>query len=318
MYKRLELHNHTTESDASLTCRDLLDWMIADKADGFALTDHNTISGHPKMRQLLAEPASDSRIQCVYGMEYTTYYGHILCLNLREYVPWENINRNHPELLFEAVHQKGALAGIAHPYSYGYPFARGCRFEMEIRDYSCVDFIEIFNDLESLHEVNEKGLLLWEDLVLSGWPIAMTCGMDLHGRWDMQDQFATFIRGLPGGDISAELETAICTQKTCISKGPILEIHMDPSNETLRFSVTDTGKPGSTHRDLSDYLVTLKTSCQTYTVVPDQEFPLKKLERAGYVIPKLYAGTTELEDLLCVAPVLDLTGKSTGKENDTP
>ena len=32
-------------------------------------------------------------------------------------------------LLFQAIRDKNALAGIAHPYSYGYPFARGCRFE---------------------------------------------------------------------------------------------------------------------------------------------------------------------------------------------
>ena len=164
MYKRLELHNHTTESDASLTCEDLLRWMEADQVDAFGLTDHNTISGHPKMQKLLLE--NSSGIQCIYGMEYTTYYGHILCLNLKEYVPWETIDRRRPELLFQAIRDKNALAGIAHPYSYGYPFARGCRFEMELTDYSCVDFIEIFNNPEPLRQVNEKGLLLWEDLEL--------------------------------------------------------------------------------------------------------------------------------------------------------
>ena len=81
-FLRLELHNHTTESDASLSCQDLLDHMAADGVDAFALTDHNTISGHPKMKALLEE--TPNSIQCIYGMEYTTYYGHILCLNLRE------------------------------------------------------------------------------------------------------------------------------------------------------------------------------------------------------------------------------------------
>ena len=113
MYKRLELHNHTTESDASLTCEDLLRWMEADQVDAFGLTDHNTISGHPKMQKLLLE--NSSGIQCIYGMDYTTYYGHILCLNLKEYVPWETIDRRRPELLFQAIRDKNALAGIAHP-----------------------------------------------------------------------------------------------------------------------------------------------------------------------------------------------------------
>lgn len=50
MYKRLELHNHTNESDAVFTCKELTDFMVADQVDAFALTDHNTISGHCKIK----------------------------------------------------------------------------------------------------------------------------------------------------------------------------------------------------------------------------------------------------------------------------
>ena len=160
MYKRLELHNHTNESDAVFTCKELTDFMVADQVDAFALTDHNTISGHCKIKNYLKEHPQP--IAFIPGMEYTTYYGHILCLNLTEYVPWENINRHKPELLFRAAREKGALVGVAHPYSFGWPFAQGCRFEMTITDYSCCDFIEIFNNPEPLHEVNEKGVKLWE------------------------------------------------------------------------------------------------------------------------------------------------------------
>lgn len=95
MYKRLELHNHTNESDAVFTCKELTDFMMADHVDAFALTDHNTISGHYKIENYLKEHPQP--IAFIPGMEYTTYYGHILCLNLTEYVPWEistNTNRN--------------------------------------------------------------------------------------------------------------------------------------------------------------------------------------------------------------------------------
>ena len=161
MYKRLELHNHTNESDAVFTCKELTDFMVADHVDAFSLTDHNTISGHYKIENYLKEHPQP--IAFIPGMEYTTYYGHILCLNLTEYVPWENINKHKPELLFQAAREKRALVGVAHPYSFGWPFAQGCRFEMTITDYSCCDFIEIFNNPEPLHEVNEKGVKLWED-----------------------------------------------------------------------------------------------------------------------------------------------------------
>ena len=166
MFKRYELHNHTTQSDANITCRELVDHMLADRVDCFAITDHNTTSGQPIIRRILGE--EDLPIRCAYGMEYTTYYGHIVCPVLERYVPWDSIDRRRPELLFRACKEAGAVTGVAHPFSYGDPFARGCRFEMEITDFSDVDYIEIVNNPEPLHEVNEPGILWWESLVLEG------------------------------------------------------------------------------------------------------------------------------------------------------
>lgn len=300
MYKRLELHNHTTESDASITCRELVEYMVSDHADAFAITDHNTISGHRKIRKLLAE--EHFPIQCIYGMEYTTYYGHILCLNLEEYVPWEDINIHHPELLFQAARAKGALVGIAHPYSFGHPFARGCRFDMKVTDYSCVDFIEIFNNPEPLHEVNERGLQLWEDLVLSGEKLAMTCGMDLHGKWSMANQYATFIEGEPEGDISRELTEAIKNQKTCISRGPVLSGNI--SEGKLTFTLTETGKPGYQHDSRLPYLVSVRSAGHTITKPLGETFLMEEFDQDPVLIPKLFKGDTSLENLICVGSAL--------------
>lgn len=304
MYKRLELHNHTTESDSSLSCSELLEYMINDRVDAFALTDHNTISGHAKMKALLSE--TNAPIACIYGMEYTTYYGHILCLNLAEYVPWETIDKNHPELLFAAARQKGALAGIAHPFSFGEPFARGCRFEMNVTDYSVVDFIEIFNNPEPLYEVNEPGLLLWENLVLAGKRLAATCGMDLHGAWSMADQYATFIEGEPGGDVAAELESAVRNQRTWVSRGPILTARLLPDAGCLKLTVVPSGKPGFT--DKGCYLAACKTRTDTVTApVRTGEtltLPLSRFRDADVIIPKLYGENTDVSQLLCVSPAI--------------
>lgn len=305
MYKRLELHNHTTESDASITCRELLELMEADCVDGFALTDHNTISGHRKMKELLAQPGRS--IQCIYGMEYTTYYGHILCLNLKEYVSWETINLHRPELLFQAVRKTGALAGIAHPYSYGYPFARGCRFEMQVTDYSFVDFIEVFNNPEPLHEVNEKGLLLWEHLVFEGIPIARTCGMDLHGYSPMKGQYATFITGMPKGDTAVELQDAIHSQNTWISKGPLLETVYRREDDCFSFRLVSTGKPGYTVKSASGYVVSLKTKDGSVCCRLDDIIPRSALNGADIVIPGLYESDTKLCHLVCASPVIKLS-----------
>jgi hypothetical protein len=308
MYKRLELHNHTTESDSSMTPLELTEFMLSDQVDAFAITDHNTISGHRKIAALLEE--NNFPIQCIYGMEYTTYYGHILCLNLKEYVSWENVNLHKPELLFLAAKEKKALVGIAHPFSYGHPFARGCRFDMKITDYTSIDFIEIFNNPEPLHEVNERGLLWWESLVLEGKKLAFTCGMDLHGRWEMKNQYATFIKGEPEGDISKELEAAILTQNTWISKGPLTECKIDDKRKQLTFTIVDTGKPGYIHPAEAPYYLTLRTKKGILTKQFDRKTPLTvdyiELQNETVILPKLYHQDTEIENLLAVAPVIYL------------
>ena len=50
MYKRLELHNHTNESDAVFTCKELTDFMVADQVDAFALTDHSPYPDIAKLK----------------------------------------------------------------------------------------------------------------------------------------------------------------------------------------------------------------------------------------------------------------------------
>lgn len=310
MLKRLELHNHTTESDGGMTCRELAAYMEADGVDAFALTDHNTISGHEKMRRILNE--TNGSLSCIYGMEYTTYYGHILCLNLKDYVPWETIDRRHPEQLFSAVRKKGALAGIAHPFSFGAPFAKGCRFEMELTDYSCLDFIEIFNDYEPLHPVNEPALHWWESLVLAGHPIAATCGMDLHGRLPFAGQYATYIEGQPEGMIARELETAIKGRRTWVSKGPLLLTEVDGPKGLLRFSIVQTGKNGYDASGHPPYYMELKTRKEAIIRQIQEhkslELPLSALGGEQVAIPKLYEADVTIENLLCTAPAVKLCG----------
>ena len=301
MLKRYELHNHTTQSDAGITCEELIDLMVRDRVDVFALTDHNTVSGHRIVRKRLEELGHP--IQCVYGMEYTTYYGHILCLNLSRYVPWDSIDRHCPEKLFEACRRAGALTGVAHPFSYGDPFARGCRFEMEIRNFSSVDFVEIFNNSEPLHEVNEKGLKWWEQLTLEGKRLAVTAGMDLHGAWDMSMRFATYAEGEPGGDPAQELTRAIRSQHTWISKGVLPRWTL--TDEGCAFTLEDVQKPG--YAAHGPYILSLTTK-EGERLYPIGSEPLllsnEALGSADVLIPKLYAQTPEIENLVGVAPVI--------------
>ena len=287
-FKRLELHNHTVESDGSLTCQELTEYLAADHVDAFAITDHNTTSGQKKIEQLLEE--KHYPISLIRGMEYTTYFGHILCLNLAKYVPWNSIDQHRPELLFEAAREKGALVGIAHPFSYGDPFARGCRFEMTISDYSKVDFIEIFNNPEPLHEVNERGTNLWMSLIFSGYQITATSGMDLHNRAKLAGCYATYIEGKNGGNIASELDTAIHTHRTWVSKGALLLTEVLPETNELLLTFTDAHKTGFFVPKTAQ--VVLKGKGKTFTTSVSLDKPvcvsLNQLSGTDPIIPLLY------------------------------
>lgn len=287
-FKRLELHNHTVESDGSLTCQELTEYLAADHVDAFAITDHNTTSGQKKIEQLLEE--KHYPISLIRGMEYTTYFGHILCLNLAKYVPWNSIDQHRPELLFEAAREKGALVGIAHPFSYGDPFARGCRFEMTISDYSKVDFIEIFNNPEPLHEVNERGTNLWMSLIFSGYQITATSGMDLHNRAKLAGCYATYIEGKNGGNIASELDTAIHTHRTWVSKGALLLTEVLPETNELLLTFTDAHKTGFAVPKTAQAV--LKGKDKTFTTSVSLDKPvrvsLNQLSGTDPIIPLLY------------------------------
>ena len=292
-FKRLELHNHTVESDGSLTCQELTEYLAADHVDAFAITDHNTTSGQKKIEQLLEE--KHYPISLIRGMEYTTYFGHILCLNLSKYVPWNSIDQHRPELLFEAAREKGALVGIAHPFSYGDPFARGCRFEMTISDYSKVDFIEIFNNPEPLHEVNERGTNLWMSLIFSGYQITATSGMDLHNRAKLAGCYATYIEGKNGGNIASELDTAIHTHRTWVSKGALLLTEVLPETNELLLTFTDAHKPGFSVPKTAQ--VVLKGKDKTFTTSVSLDKPvrvsLNQLSGTDPIIPLLYEAASD-------------------------
>ena len=292
-FKRLELHNHTVESDGSLTCQELTEYLAADHVDAFAITDHNTTSGQKKIEQLLEE--KHYPISLIRGMEYTTYFGHILCLNLAKYVPWNSIDQHRPELLFEAAREKGALVGIAHPFSYGDPFARGCRFEMTISDYSKVDFIEIFNNPEPLHEVNERGTNLWMSLIFSGYQITATSGMDLHNRAKLAGCYATYIEGKSGGNIASELDTAIHTHRTWVSKGALLLTEVLPETNELLLTFTDAHKPGFSVPKTAQ--VVLKGKDKTFTTSVSLDKPvrvsLNQLSGTDPIIPLLYEAASD-------------------------
>ena len=296
----IDLHTHSTHSDGTLTPAEIIANAKSLGLTAVALTDHNTVSGQPIIRRILAE--ENLPIQCAYGMEYTTYYGHIVCPVLETYVPWDSIDRHRPERLFEACKRAGGITGIAHPFAYGEPFAMGCRFEMEIRDFTHVDFIEVINNSESLHTVNGPAIRWWEELVLGGIPVSACAGMDLHRVTDRMDgRFATYAEGREGGDAVAELRAALSVQRTWVSKGMLLDWRRE--GDAIRFTLRDVNKPG--YEAPAAYTLLLKGQSGERTLdISGGELTVPISELSDVEIPKLYGADTGLDHLVCIAPVI--------------
>ena len=181
---------------------------------------------------------------------------------------------------------------------------------MKINDYHSFDFIEIINNSQELNEANKRGLQWWEELVLKGYPLACTSGMDLHNKREMKNQFATFIEGDLDGSIENELRLAIQKQRTWVSKGPILETNIDHKNEKLTFSIVNTNKPGYHLLDSKPYYLTLKTKKGVLAEKIYIENPLtisfSALEQETIILPKLYYSDTTIDNLIVVAPTIYL------------
>ncbi|MGX4598093.1 CehA/McbA family metallohydrolase [Faecalimicrobium sp. JNUCC 81] len=298
MFKRFELHNHTNESDGSLSVNELINHMIDYNVDVVAITDHNTTSAHEKCKQILKN--SNLSIEAIYGVELTTYYGHILCLNLSEYVNWEDINYHKPEILFEKIRKIGGLVGIAHPFSKGAPFSKGCKWEMDISDYSYVDFIEIFNNPEPTL-INEKALNLWEELVINGEKLAMTTGMDLHGKGSLDKGFYTYVKVDENEAVDKVLEKAIKNCKTFISKIDVFEGYID---DGLRFRFYPISKDYN-----KDNLVISVTSknfslCENYDKDMVIDLSDKNIECGDAIVVKVYEDKVGIENLLAISPII--------------
>jgi predicted metal-dependent phosphoesterase TrpH len=106
---RLDLHLHSAHSpDSQLTLEAAVERLGPQGIDGFALTDHNTVSGHASLRAL-AERFPQYRF--VPGIEVSTADGHVLALGLLELPP---LRRPAAETV-EWIEAHGGVAVPAHP-----------------------------------------------------------------------------------------------------------------------------------------------------------------------------------------------------------
>lgn len=106
-----ELHAHTSASDGVPSPGALVQRADQLGLDVLAITDHDTIDGALRARDVAA--ATDARVEVIVGMEVTTRrQDHVVGLFLEHPVP---IFRPLDETV-EAIQAQGGLAIVAHPF----------------------------------------------------------------------------------------------------------------------------------------------------------------------------------------------------------
>ena len=234
-YLPCELHCHTVHSDGDFKVKELLETAHDNHLSLIALTDHNTISGYDEL--------DDSILPTIRGIEWTTYFGHMLVLGAKEFVDWRDAKPDNIDEKIKEVKAKGGIVGIAHPFQIGSPVCTGGRWEFNVRDWRQVDYMEIWHeDISRINSENDRAPQLWTQLLDKGCKIAATYGRDWHRPQNNGHYGCTYV------DIEGEVNQqnalrAIRMGKTVVSTGAKFFFRIHKHGKT--FAIGSTVKKGS-------------------------------------------------------------------------
>ncbi|MFS0868614.1 CehA/McbA family metallohydrolase [Paenibacillus xylanilyticus] len=231
-----ELHTHTLHSDGSQTLEELAEGAAKLSFDAIALTDHNTMSG------LIGKEEIEQKygLRIIPGMEWTTFYGHMVTIGLSAFADWRQTVRGGIDEGIRSVHRLGGIAGLAHPFRIGSPACTGCFWEYEIGNWSAVDYIEVWSGtFPSIQLNNRRAFDLWTDKLNEGYRIAATSGRDWHAQSETDEPISVTYLGIEedgvvengnSASLSTHEETLIRTLRegrASVTIGPLLTLTLD-------------------------------------------------------------------------------------------
>ncbi|MDP4098132.1 CehA/McbA family metallohydrolase [Paenibacillus sp. P96] len=231
-----ELHTHTFHSDGSQTLQELAESAARLGLGCIALTDHNTQSGLAEAERVERQTG----IRIVPGMEWTTFYGHMLTLGVKEFIDWRSFGPADIHTGIRLVHEQGGIAGLAHPYRIGSPICTGCFWEYGIRDWHDVDFIEVWSTLmPSIKRDSQRAFALWTDLLNQGYRITATSGRDWHGTKPHDPLPAVTYIGLAEADSEDIKEErmieALRQGRAAVTMGPLLTLSVKTEDDDHQY-----------------------------------------------------------------------------------
>ncbi|MEZ3421949.1 MAG: CehA/McbA family metallohydrolase [Eubacterium sp.] len=211
-YYPCELHCHTIHSDGNFTPQSLQEAAVKNELSLIALTDHNTFSGTAELRKEI--------IPFIKGIEWTTYFGHMLVLGTESFVDWRDAVPDNIDEKISEVKKAGGTVGIAHPFQCGSPICTGGRWEFQVHNWEQTDYMEIWHEaFHSGNTENERAEALWSSLLDKGYHLAASYGKDWHRPQNDNTLFGCTYLGMDGDINEKSALSAIKNGRTVVSTG---------------------------------------------------------------------------------------------------
>jgi hypothetical protein len=240
-YQCFELHSHTLESDGGFTVEELCGYAAEFLYDGIAITDHNTMSALDKVTPELEAKT----LSVIPGIEWTTYYGHMVVIGAERYVDWRFARPDTIDEYTRAVKDANGIVGIAHPFEFGSPLCTGCHWDFNITDWDKVDYIEVWSEpFPQSRPKNYFAFAWWTELLNQGHHLTASAGWDWHGLDGKPVLPATTYLGLKDGKPSLDsVREALHAGRTFVTSGPVLDFTLTRDGSV--FYPGDTVKAGT-------------------------------------------------------------------------
>lgn len=226
-YRPFELHTHTQHSDGRFLTDELLRACAAYGYQGMALTDHNALTANDDVTPALVQ---ETGIQPIPGIEWTTFFGHLLVLGCNRYVDWRFVTPDTIDAALAEIQEAGGVAGIAHPCEVGAPLMCGCHWEFNVTRWDLISYIELWSEDDPHHRSKNMLALPWYDqLLCEGHRLAISAGRDWHAADNPQHPpllSATYLGVAEGDCTPANALAALRAGRSYITLGPTLEISL--------------------------------------------------------------------------------------------
>ncbi len=216
-----ELHSHSHHSDGDYSPQELLEHMQNMGMCGTVLTDHNTNSGHQEF--IDAIKSDYPHMIGICGLEWTTYYGHMLVIGENGYTDWRGVKPDEIDTSLAKIRSNGGIVGIAHPYAISNPIKTGYRWSFEITKWENLNFLEVWSrHLAPIEQRSKFAMTFWTHLLNLGYRVSATSGRDYHRPLDEGMYYSNTFLGFKDKIDEKSAYDAILNGRMCISTGNIL------------------------------------------------------------------------------------------------